>query len=55
MFEFDLKKVETNEIDLVKEQLDLLSAQRSEIDKELKLFSNYFFNHWKEQDRDVLK
>jgi hypothetical protein len=21
----------------------------------LKLFSNYFFNHWKEQDRDTLR
>ena len=56
MFDFKVEKREKTDAEKVEAELKALQNGRIEIDKEMKLFNFYFFNHWRgDNSRDAVR
>ena len=56
MFDFKVEKVEKSDAEKVEIEMKALQEGSVAIDRELKLFNFYFFNHWRgDNSRDAVR
>ena len=54
IFNFNLKKTCKTETEVLRDEINEIKQENTNLMRDMKLFQHYFFNFWKERSRDSL-